>query len=380
MSKHKGHPLKAVRLDHERMSFDYTHRGLRVRGTIMIEALTALIYGEVDNDTNLSKGESPMNFADFVNKTYLPLDAAPRLSNPRSLAAETDLMKSLGAKLGTMSLHEISGKDAERCKSVWHEQGLAANTIKRRWHALGRVLDCAKAKGLIKNNLLHKIRGLACAAGIWLRLEEIEPLLIACEKVHPRLRVLIEFLILTGARIGEAQLLLAGDIRDGVLWLPTLKQGGDPRAFARPLNIKSLGPKFAALLPKLQPHPVSKLYFYANDSKMEAITESYAHKLFKQALAAVGRTDFTLHDCRGTFATHRAMVVDNFRQLQAELGHGDPKSCVAYLARVRQFDRRASIFYQPPRKRRGPAHQQVLPPAIGPAAHEGDAPQPPLLS
>jgi integrase len=186
---------------------------------------------------------------------------------------------------------------------------------------------------------------------------------------------------MTGARIGEAQLLRAGDIRDGTLWLPTEKQGCPPRDAMRPLNIKSLGPRFSVLLPKLKPHPVSNLYFYANNSKRTAISESYALLKFKMALAAIGRTDFTLHDCRGTFATHRAMVVSSFRQLQAELGHGNQKSIDSYLARARQFDPSQSIFYEPPRTRRRRAPEQPLPTRLTASVVDADAliPPPPTL-
>ncbi|MCM2303089.1 MAG: tyrosine-type recombinase/integrase [Elusimicrobia bacterium] len=380
MSNQKGHPLKAVRLDRERIRLDFTHGGRRVRGEVRAEALAALILGEIDSDSNLVFGEAPITLTDFVNQVYIPFDATPRLLNVRSLKAEVDIVKPWLTKLGKMMLHEIQGKDAERCKDEWITQGLAGNTIKRRWDALGRVLDCGKTKGRIKNRILGKPSGLALAnrSGIWLKLSEIDPILAECEKVHRKLRPLIEFLILTGARIGEAQLLVNGDIRNGTLWLPTEKQGCPPRDATRPLDIKSLGPRFAALLPKLKPHPVSGLYFYANDAKLTAITESYAISLFQKALAAVGRIDFTLHDCRGTFATHRAMVVNSFRQLQAELGHGNQKSITAYLARARQFDRRESIFYSPPRQRRSPGRPQIVPPGL--TVNEGHVPPPPLHS
>lgn len=372
MSQRKGHPLKAIRLGHDRISLDFTHQGQRVRGVVMADALAALIRGEVDHDSNLVSGETPITFADFVDQVYIPYDATPRIPNKDSLDAEIDIVMPWVSKLGKMWLHDIQGKDAERCKDEWVAAGLAGNTIKRRWDALGRVLDCGKSKGRIKNRILGKATGLALAnrSGIWLRLPEIAPLLAECERIHSGVAVLIEFLILTGARIGEAKLLRDGDIRDGRIWLPTEKQGCPPRDAMRPLEIKSLGPRIAALLPKLKPHPVSGVYFRANERKRTAICESYANRILSEALAVIGRTDFTLHDLRGTFATHRAMVVSNFRQLQAELGHGNQKSIDSYLARARQFDRRESVFYEPPRSRRARPMRQ--PPAV-PAPNVIDA-------
>ena len=51
------------------------------------------------------------------------------------------------------------------------------------------------------------------------------------------------------------------------------------------------------------------------------------------------------HDLRGTFATHRAMVVKSFRQLQAEMGHLDLKSILNYLDEASVCDPKASIFF-----------------------------------
>ncbi len=373
----------ALRHGHEHMIFDFTYEGERIRKTVTVEAVVALIRGDIDQDSNLVSGETQIKFEDFVNEVYIPYDATPRLPNAKSLDAEIDLVKALCVKLGKMWLHEITGKDAERCKEEWLDAEHAPSTIKRRWDALGRVLACGKAKGRIKEKRLHQAKGLTLAdrSGIWLRLPEIAPLLAECERIHPDVAVLIEFLILTGARIGEAQLLLDGDIRDGKLWLPTEKQGCPPRDAMRPLDIKSLGPRFAALLPKLKPHPISGVYFRANERKRTPICESYANRILTQALPVIGRTDFTLHDCRGTFATHRAMVVDSFRQLQAELGHGDPKSIQSYLDRARQFDRRESVFYEPP-KSRHPRVPGPKPKAIEPIIVDADGiipPSPPTL-
>jgi len=52
----------------------------------------------------------------------------------------------------------------------------------------------------------------------------------------------------------------------------------------------------------------------------------------------------TPYDLRGTFATHRAMVVNSFRQLQTEMGHLSPKSIEHYLASASHYNREDSIF------------------------------------
>lgn len=72
---------------------------------------------------------------------------------------------------------------------------------------------------------------------------------------------------------------------------------------------------------------------------------NYFQRLFSEARAAAEMAEIHPHDLRGTFAMHRAMVINSFRQLQAELGHGNPRSMQAYLDRARQFDPKESVFY-----------------------------------
>jgi integrase len=96
------------------------------------------------------------------------------------------------------------------------------------------------------------------------------------------------------------------------------------REVMRELNIKSFGPRLTQLLEKLSPHPVTGYFFHHPDGRPLRY-ESVA-RAFRAIRGKVGMGHVHLHDLRGTFIMHRAMVVKNFRQLQAEVGHGDAQS------------------------------------------------------
>ncbi|MBI4679042.1 MAG: hypothetical protein HY748_15805 [Elusimicrobia bacterium] len=71
-------------------------------------------------------------------------------------------------------------------------------------------------------------------------------------------------------------------------------------------------------------------------------------------------------------------MVKTSRQLQIELGHGDARSIDSYLARVKSFNPRDSIFYVEPSPVQ-PA-PDAAPPALPSPLSEGQRPPtPPLL-
>lgn len=346
MPRAKGYRLKVLRLDRDHASFDFTHNEARVRGTVTLEALTALIQGTVDRESNLPPDVAPVRLAEFSEQTYSPV-IARKLLNPRSLTSEVQLAKAVCVLIGPTFLHEINGTVAEKCKSDWIAKGDANTSIKKRLNCLGRMLKQAAANGLIIKNPLPPVQGLPAAKRnhLWLRIQQIDLLL---EKCSPQIRLLAEFMILTGARILEARDFRLGDIRNGKIWIPTEKKKCAMRDHMRPLNIQSLGPRFVRLLARLTPHPKTGYYFYAPGGDGAPISYPYYNRLFRKALIEAGLGDFVGHDMRGTFAMHRSIIGVSFWDLMAELGHGDPKSIQSYLDRAKQFDPQESIFFREP--------------------------------
>ncbi|MEK7233598.1 MAG: tyrosine-type recombinase/integrase [Elusimicrobiota bacterium] len=350
MPKPKGYPLKAIRLSRDLVRFEFRYDGKQIRRECRMDALVALLMGGEAEETNLAFGAEPITLKDFVDRKYLPFSAKPRLKNPVSYTGEFNLAKALCKDLGSRYLHEIRAKDAEACKERWLKEALVNSTIKKRLNGLRRIMAYAESVGLIKANLIRPVLGLPVGdrSDIWLKLPEIDHLISKCD---PSIKHLVEYLVLTGARVNEALDFRLGDVRNGKLYVPTQKQGRAARERMRELDVASLGPRFADLLTRLKPHPLSGFYFHATlrePNKSTAMSDSYAGRRFTEARNAAGLDHIHMHDLRGTFAVHRAMVVTNFRQLQAELGHSNPASMQAYLDRARQFDPKESIFYVPP--------------------------------
>ena len=343
MPKPKGYPFNATRLNREEVRFEFRYAGQYLRRTCRLDALMAFLTEGGSEESNLGVGAVPMSLREFVESKYLPFAALPRLSNPKSYLAEKNLTLAVCLKLGDKRLHEILARDAEACKMDWLKSKRVNNTIKKRLNCLRRILAYAESSGLVKKVAVPSVRGLPVGdrSHIWLRREEIDRLLGAC---HPVIKPLVEYMVLTGARVGEALDFRVGDLRNGKLYIPTEKQGRSPREAMRELDAATLGPRFAVLMAGLKPHPQMGFYFYANANRRTCLSVSYTNRRFVEARTAVGLEHVHQHDLRGTFAMHRAMVVGNFRQLQAELGHGDPRSVQAYLDRAVQFDRSESIF------------------------------------
>lgn len=349
MGERKG---PVIRQGHDLFSVDFTYKDQRVRGTITAEALAALVRGEVDTESNLPQGKSPIRFADYVNDKYIPFSVKQRLEkNPKSYDAEIDLVKALKAVIGSKYLHAIDKQVAKQCRKDWLTQGIANTTVKKRLYCLGRIIEEAVEDEILKAIFPLPVKGLPKAdrTSMWLRLPQIDLLLPACPDI---VRVFNEFSILCGARVNEGLDLRVGDLDlvNGKLWLPTEKHGVPQRQEMRELSIPSLGPHFAQLLPQLRPHQKTGFIFTARAGR--PMSESCVGTNFNKALAALGptfkgpdgKTKFTFHDLRRTFMNHRKPFV-NFDRLMYETGHEDPASVRSYFDRPRPFSPQDSIFF-----------------------------------
>lgn len=352
--------LNVQRLEGERVRFEYHMMGQYVRRIVTLKALTMFLTGEVELNHNLAPGASSMELGKFMSQEYLPRCARPRFTNHLSYEAEVDLVKTLDKTLGALALHEITSREAEKHKTSRLEQGISNNTIKKELHCLRRIMDYAVRLGLVRENLLPPVKGLPSRnrRDIWLRKEEIERLLPCCSE---RIREYVEVLILTGARVGEALDLKEGDLdlTLGILRMPTEKQRRPPREIMREFRLESLGPRLTRLLESLVPHPKTGYYFCQSDDG-RPLRYDWVNREFVIARGKAGLDHVHLHDLRGTFTMHRSMVVKNFRQLQAELGHRDAHSIQSYLDRAQCFNPEESIFYSPNAETRGSASRPEI--------------------
>ena len=323
--------------------FEYHHKEKYVRRLISLDALTEFLTGQSNPRSNMGEGTTPVELEAFISQEYLPRCARPRFTNDRSYNAERDLSHALIRTLGKIPLHEIRSRHSEDHKDGRLGAGRANNTIKRELRCLKRVLDYAVAKGRVQENPLPPVRGLTSATRreIWLNKAEIDKLVGCCPD---ELKPLVEFLVLTGARIREALDLQEGDIdvEKGILRIPTQKRRRSPRAAMRKFEIATLGGRFQRLMAQMVPHPETKKYFHFD--RHGDMSYSWVSKLFREARSKAGFKDIKIHDLRGSFCMHRAVVVKDFRTLQQEMGHASPSSIQSYLDSADHLDRADSIF------------------------------------
>lgn len=333
---------------------EYRFENRYVRRVVSLAELTKFLEGQQRKESNLAEGKAPVLFAEFVREKYLPRCARPNLKQ-NSYEREEDSTKGLIHFFGERPLHEIDLEMWETYKTgrlygtlAFSRRKCANSTVDKEFDCLRRTLNYAVQLSLIKRNPLFGVKGLKNESRqeVWLRKDEIERLL-ACSIPYGMFKDLFEFRILTGARPTEA--LLFGkdnvDRESGEIWLQTLKKRGN-KIHKRYFQIKSLGTRFEALLDRLKPHSVSGRYFCKPDGQPFGV--AWIDRIFSRIRAAADLPNVKPYDLRGTFAMHRAMVVNNFRQLQTEMGHSSPMSIQSYLDEASRFKPDESIFFEAP--------------------------------
>lgn len=344
--------------------FEYRFENRYIRRITSLSDLTRFLEGQQRRETNLAEGKSAELFSAFVREKYLPRCARPNL-RPNSFEREEDSAKALGHFFGEHPLHEVDLEMWETYKTgrlygtlAFSRRKCVNSTVDKEFDCLRRVLNYAVQLGLIKRNPLTGVKGLKNESRqeIWLRKEQIERLL-TCAIPYSNFKDLFEFRILTGARPSEALLFGKDNIdrANGEIWLHTLKKRGK-KIHRRYFPIKSLGPRFEALLARLTPHPTTGLYFCKPNGKPYGVC--WIDRIFGKISGAADLTEVKPYDLRGTFAMHRAMVVKNFRQLQTEMGHSSPMSIQSYLDEASRFKPEDSIFHSSTLKEM-PVHQDL---------------------
>jgi integrase len=334
----------------ELVRFSFRRDGQRVRRVVSLSDLIQFLEGARLEESNLPDGRLPVKFAAFVDEKYLPRCAKPNLKAV-SFDRESDSAKALTLHFKEQVLHKIDLEAWEVYKTgrlngtlAFSRRKCVNSTVDKEFDCLKRVLNYAVQLGIIKRNPLVGVKGLKNESrrSIWLRRQEIERLLGCCDSW---LRDLLEFRVLTGARPSEA--LTFGeqnmDWRRDECWVRTLKKR-TPGEHRRYFSVPSLGARFRKLLGRLKPHPKTGLYFSRRDGAPHKLIT--VEKAFERVRKLAGLEHVISYDLRGTFAMHRAMVVRNFRQLQAEMGHSNPNSIQSYLDEASRFRPEESIFYE----------------------------------
>jgi integrase len=351
--------MKIEWVGRDRVRISYRMGEHHIRRVIGVVALTEFLTGAACEAANLG-AKGIVTFEKFCAEHYLPKDAKHRLKE-RTYTREKDLIKALGKYFGPKQLDKISREDWETYSDMRltgklsvRGKACAQGTVKKEFKSLRMILAYAAELGFIQKNVVAGVKtdlSDGNRADIWLTREEIARFLSKIPEAQRIFRDLFEFRIWTGARPEEAEQFSKNNLswESEEIWILTGKRRKKDAGVIRKryFKIKSLGPRFEELLRNLKPHPATGLYFCHPETGLP-YSHRYVVKVFDKAIEAAGitkRASVTPYDLRGTFATHRAMVVDGFRQLQVEMGHLSPKSIEHYLAAASHYRPEDSIFY-----------------------------------
>jgi site-specific recombinase XerD len=370
-----------VKKTNDAFQFDFTHEGRRVRRAVnCVDLVHFLEGGEFANaDENLPVGQQPVSFYEFTHKYYLPMHCR---ANKKGGTGRTDAIsvRSLARYFGDMPLHTISAKNWEEyktlrlagrvptlCKTILEEDARRNNhrgprnrhsspwTVNRELSCMNQIFLYAVRLRFVKLNLIQGAERMPAQSrkDFWLKKHEIAEYLVSIplrlsEDNPLQFRHLAEFLILTGARIGEAFLFNQRDVdwTRREIRVITFKKKKTREKVYRYLSIDGLGQRFISLLQNLKAHPASGNYFYSTqDPKGGPLPYHFARRQLVSGARKAGLSWLRPHDMRHTFAMHRAIIVRDFRQLQMELGQEDPVSIQSYLDNTSRFRLEDSIFY-----------------------------------
>ena len=267
----------------------------------------------------------------FFDEHYFPhAQVNKRLTNHDWSIYNTHLRVSLGQ----YRLHDITNPTLD----IWVREQLLTcyrrSTVNKHINLMNRLLNLARHWGHIENHNPSQQNIKALQVGDYtqrfLSDEEIERLLKKSRlSTHPYIHLLVQLLLLTGARKGEAQLALWRDIdfNKRVWTVPRSKNGRSRRIILSTAAVdvfNAVRAKSDALeLPNKQEN-----YVFTNPKSRTAY-KSFDIVWFK-VRAQAELSDVRMHDLRHTFASVLINRGVSLYEVQTLLGHSSPQMTQRY--------------------------------------------------
>jgi integrase len=260
--------------------------------------------------------ESAISFADFIDVWSSHVMHELKPSTQRRWRGI--LRNHLKPTFGSSALRTISQAQIESYRAERRRAGASPATVNRETSMLKAMLRRAVKWQYLTLNQIAEVKPLKEPDGRnrWATSAEIDRLLAACEYA-PLLKAFVLIALNTGMRLGE----ILSISRKAVDWhgrfvtLTKTKNGSNRVVFLNDLAYQAL---------RAQPVPL------ADDAPLFPFTANQVSKAFARAAKRAGLSDFRLHDCRHTFASHQAMSGVQGRSLMELLGHKDPRMTVRY--------------------------------------------------
>ncbi len=203
--------------------------------------------------------------------------------------------------------------------------GFKYTTINKHIFLLNRLLSTARHWGVITERTYFNLRIKRLPVGDYrqrfLSQEEIQTLISECRKInHPFLASFVQFLLLTGARKGEARTAKWSDIDlASSIWHVPVSKNGRSRRIILSSNARDTLDEIRAVSERLHLPTAKSDYIFINP-KSRTCYNGF-HAAFYKARAAAGLDDVRIHDLRHTFASVLINRGVSLYEVQELLGH-----------------------------------------------------------
>jgi integrase len=267
----------------------------------------------------------------FFDNHYYPFQAA-MLRRPRHTLLNYD--KHIRFSLGPLRWDELTPLVLNTWLRRQVEQGLKNATINKHIFLLNRLIRSAEEWQVIPDG----VRSPRCLKKLptgdyrqrFLSEEEIRRLISACGKVrHPYLSLFIRFLLLTGARKGEARTAKWQDIAlDRGMWVVPVSKNGRSRRImlsSAALSVLSQTKEKSMSLGL----PVGPTDFLFINPRTRTRYNTF-HIAYFKARDIAGLPDVRIHDLRHTYASLLINGGVSLYEVQELLGHCSPAMTQRY--------------------------------------------------
>jgi len=252
--------------------------------------------------------------------------------------------------MGERTLSEVTPQLIEKFKVEMRTKGLTEVSINRMIAIIRHMLSMAVKWGYLKEHPLKgKIEMLREKKDRWtfLTKEEFERLF---ENLSETYHDLCYFLVMTGARLGEALSLKWENIiwEAGVAYLPDSKTNRERVLVLSDSVLEVLKKRHE----KLKPEKTDRVFQHS---------DSEFRRAFKRALEKAGLPrSIRIHDLRHTFASWLAMKGVPLQQIKDLLGHSQISTTLRYSHLNPEVLRKAvSVLEEPEAPVKGPQAQRI---------------------
>lgn len=242
--------------------------------------------------------------------------------------------KHVRASLGKYLMLELSNTMLDLWVREQVVAGYQRSTINKHIHLVNRIINLAKHWGYLPlvGTRLTAIKKLTLGdyKQRFLSEQEIEQLLKSCRaSSHPYLSLVVQLLLLTGARVGEARLARWRDIDwDKRIWtVPRSKNGRSRRIVLSNSAVETLD-AVKATAERLMLPATPNCYVFANPRTAKPYSSFDAAWI--KARAACGLEDVRIHDLRHTFASILVNKGVSIYEVQTLLGHSNVQMTQRY--------------------------------------------------